>query len=71
LGSENQNLPGYVVLFKDGPLGGPANYASAFFSGAHQGTTLHVDGPPILDASPPKEFAASLRRGRIGAYLAV
>jgi hypothetical protein len=30
LGSENQDLPGYVVLFDAGPLGGAGNYSNGF-----------------------------------------
>ncbi len=42
MGSENQNLPGFVVLCPAGmPVGGAANWRSAFLPGAYQGT--HVD----------------------------
>ena len=61
LGSENQNLPGYVVLFKVAPLGGPPNWGSAFLPAAFQGTSLRTDGPPVLDAAPPAAFAAGQR----------
>ncbi len=30
LGTENQNLPGYVMLFDAGPLGGAGNYSNGF-----------------------------------------
>ncbi|MDQ3624274.1 MAG: DUF1501 domain-containing protein, partial [Verrucomicrobiota bacterium] len=38
LGSENQNLPGFVAL--GGGLGGAANWRSAFLPGAYQGTLV-------------------------------
>ena len=42
LGSENRNLPGYVVLCPDGqPTQGAQNWRSAFLPGAYQGT--HID----------------------------
>ena len=40
LGSENQDLPGYVVLFDAGPLGGAANYSNGFLPAAFQPTRL-------------------------------
>ena len=39
LGTENQNLPGFVSLGRAG-IGGPANYRSAFLPGALQGTPV-------------------------------
>ena len=42
LGSENQNLPGFIVLCPDGlPTQGNQNWRSAFLPGAYQGT--HID----------------------------
>jgi len=41
LGTENQNLPGFVVLCPRGfPLQGPRNWRSAFLPGIHQGTYI-------------------------------
>ena len=39
LGTENQNLPGFVSLGRAG-VGGPANYRSAFLPGAFQGAPV-------------------------------
>jgi len=42
LGSENKNLPGFIVLCPDGlPTQGNQNWRSAFLPGAYQGT--HID----------------------------
>jgi hypothetical protein len=42
LGSENQNLPGFVVLCPNGyPIQGTDNWRAAFLPGAYQGT--HID----------------------------
>ncbi|QDU62764.1 hypothetical protein Pan216_36340 [Planctomycetes bacterium Pan216] len=42
LGTENQNLPGFIVLCPNGyPIKGPSNWQSAFLPGTYQGT--HID----------------------------
>src|SRR4051812_36508666 len=61
LGSENQDLPGYVVLFDAGPLGGAANYTNGFLPAAFQPTRLRDKGTPVLDLLPPTEFADGQR----------
>ena len=61
LGSANQDLPGYVVLFDAGPLGGAANYSNAFLPAAFQPTRLRDKGTPVLDLLPPPEFADGQR----------
>jgi hypothetical protein len=61
LGSENQDLPGYVVLFDAGPLGGAGNYLNGFLPAAFQPTRLRDQGAPALDLLPPKEFADGQR----------
>ena len=56
LGTENQNLPAYVVL--DDPLGLPINGAwnwqSGFLPPIYQGTRLRSVGSPILDLDPDR-----------------
>ncbi len=61
LGTENQDLPGYVMLFEAGPLGGAANYSNGFLPAAFQPTRLRDTGTPVLDLLPPKEFADGQR----------
>ena len=61
LGTENQDLPGYVMLFEAGPLGGAANYSNGFLPAAFQPTRLRDTGTPVLDLLPPNEFAAGQR----------
>ncbi len=42
LGTENQNLPGFIVMCPGGyPIKGPQNWQSAFLPGVYQGT--HID----------------------------
>lgn len=55
LGSENQNLPGYVVMTELAlPQAGPANWTNGFLPAHFQGTRLRSNGSPILDLHPPK-----------------
>jgi hypothetical protein len=61
LGSLNQNLPGYIVLYDVGPFGGPNNWGSAFLPAGFQGTRFREEGEPVLNLTPPKELAASQR----------
>lgn len=64
LGSENQNLPAYVVL--DDPLGlpvnGTQNWQAGFLPPVYQGTRIRSVGSPILNLRPeyqqPSELAA-------------
>ena len=61
LGTLNQDLPGYVMLFEAGPLGGAANYSNGFLPAAFQPTRLRDKGTPVLDLLPPDEFASGQR----------
>ena len=61
LGTENQNLPGYVLLFEAGPLGGAGNYSNGYLPAAFQGTRLRSEGTPVLDLLPPADFADGQR----------
>jgi len=54
LGSENQNLPGYVVMTELAlPQGGAGNWSNGFLPAHYQGTRLRSQGSPILDLAPP------------------
>lgn len=61
LGSENEDLPGYVVLFDAGPLGGSANYHNGFLPPAYQPTRLRDHGATVLNLLPPERFQAGQR----------
>ena len=54
LGSENQNLPGFVVLLEGGVRSGPAVYGQGFLPAAYQGTSFRPGRNPILNLTPPK-----------------
>lgn len=54
LGSENQNLPGFVVMTElAAPQGGSSNWSNGFLPAYYQGTQLRSNGAPILDLNPP------------------
>jgi hypothetical protein len=55
LGSENENLPGYVVMLDNsgGPISGPKNWSSGYMPAAYQGVTLKADKTPIHDLALP------------------
>ncbi|XZE51513.1 DUF1501 domain-containing protein [Planctomycetaceae bacterium SH139] len=53
LGTENRNLPGYVVMTELAlPQGGPTNWSNGFLPPYYQGTRLRPEGSPILDLAP-------------------
>src|SRR5256885_961222 len=60
IGSESQDLPGFVVLESGprGPRGGAALWGSGFLPSAHQGVPFRSGGDPILDLSSPKGVTA-------------
>jgi Protein of unknown function (DUF1501) len=55
LGTENQNLPSFVVLPDPGGSikGGPPAYGAGFLPASHQGTLMRAGESPILDLRPP------------------
>ncbi len=64
LGSENQNLPGFVVLISSGvqPNGGQASFGSGFLPSVYQGVQCRSKGDPVLYVSDPPGVDRSLRR---------
>lgn len=61
LGSLNQNLPGYVLLYKVAGLGGSANWSNAFLPAAFQGTQFRHQGDPVLNLRPPQKYLPTQR----------
>ena len=62
LGTENHNLPGYVVLNNDWvPNGGLENFGSSFLPASHQATMMRAKGVPV-DNITPSDSAAIQRR---------
>jgi len=67
LGSENQNLPAFVVIYDahGGPFGGPANWSAGFMPAAYQGTVFRSSGVPIVDLKPPASVSPRQQRTRL------
>ena len=55
LGSENQDLPGYITINPSPNFGGAVNYGSAFLPAHYQGTRINDAGflPNLKAATPP------------------
>src|SRR5579864_1607153 len=64
LGTENQDLPAFVVLPDPGGgiKGGPPAYGAGFLPASYQGTVVRGGDSPILDLRPPAEMSASEQR---------
>ena len=62
LGTENQNLPAYVVLDdpKGLPINGISNWQSAYLPPVYQGTRFRTEGPPVLNLDSRPELSAPL-----------
>jgi hypothetical protein len=69
LGSESQNLPGFVVLQSGprGPRGGAVNWGSGFLPTTFQGVPLRGNGDPILNLKNPDGITATRQRQAIDA----
>jgi len=69
LGSENQNLPGYVVLISSGtqPNGGKNSFSSGFIPSVYQGVQCRSKGDPVLYVSDPSGMDRSMRRKTLDA----
>jgi hypothetical protein len=62
LGSESENLPGFVVMLDGGIKSGPSVYGSGFLPAAYQGTQLREGPAPILNLTPPRGMKANDQR---------
>lgn len=63
LGSESNDLPGFVVLSSAGGLsGGAALWSSGFLPTSYQGVPFRTKGDPILSVSNPPGIDAPLQR---------
>src|SRR5438132_8612443 len=61
IGSESQNLPGFVVLQSGprGPRGGAPNWGSGFLPTTYQGVPFRSGGEPILNLTSPPGITPS------------
>jgi len=61
LGSQNQKLPGFVLLFDVAGFGGAANWSSGFLPASFQGTRFREEGVPVLNLDPPAHLTGVQR----------
>jgi len=64
LGTENSDLPGFVVLISSGvqPNGGKNSFGSGFLPSVYQGVQCRSMGDPVLYASDPAGMGRPVRR---------
>jgi hypothetical protein len=62
LGTENQDLPAFVVMTDGAMKSGPPVYSSGFLPGVHQGTLLRKTGDPVLYLRNPNGVSADVQR---------
>src|SRR5215217_5652650 len=69
LGTENQNLPGFVVLTSGGrfPDAGKSVWGSGFLPSVYQGVQCRSEGDPVLFIKDPKGMDRDLRKASIEA----
>ena len=66
LGSETQDLPGYVVLISaKGTSGGASNYGCGFLPTIYNGVPFRGNGDPILYLSNPKGYDKQAQRASL------
>ena len=64
LGSENENLPGFVVMLDPtgGPISGAKNWSSGYMPASFQGTLLRSAGVPVLDLKRAEGMSDATQR---------
>jgi hypothetical protein len=69
IGSESDELPGFVVLQSGprGPRGGAVLWSSGMLPSTHQGVPLRNQGDPILNLSPPNSVSPQQQRQLVDA----
>jgi len=69
LGSENENLPGFVVLVSgnSAPSGGKSLWGSGFLPSKYQGVQFRSKGDPVLYMSNPEGISRDIRKDAISA----
>lgn len=66
LGSESENLPGFIVLTSaSGTSGGTSNFGSGFLSTSYAGIPFRSTGDPILYLSNPPGFDQQTQRASL------
>jgi hypothetical protein len=69
LGSENKNLPGFVVMLDPtgGPISGAKNWSSGYMPATFAGTIMKAKGPPLIDLKLPEGTTPEARQALLAA----
>ena len=64
LGSENENLPAFVVMRdrEDMVVNGPRNWGTGFMPAVYQGSALEIEGAPFPNLAPPEHVTSNQQR---------
>jgi hypothetical protein len=67
LGSENENLPAFVILTDRDrlPPGGPRNWGTGFMPASYQGTRFRNGPVPILNLETPRSISLERQRRKL------
>jgi hypothetical protein len=67
LGTDNQNLPGFVVMLdpSGGPISGAKNWSSGYMPATYQGATFKHEGAPVLNLARPDGTTRELQRDKL------
>lgn len=73
LGTDNKDLPGFVVLLSgfNNPDGGKSCYGSGFLPSKYQGVEFRSQGEPVLFVDNPEGITSDIRRDSIDAINAL
>ncbi len=69
MGSENENLPGFITLISGGlpPRVGSALWGAGFLPSVHQGVQCRSQGDPVLNLANPRGVTPGARRAALDA----
>lgn len=65
LGTENQNLPAYVVMSDGAMKSGPGVYSAGFLPAVYQGTVFRSGQYPVLNLATPKGITEKAQRNSL------
>ena len=65
LGTDNQNLPAFVVFSDEKVWSGAVNWSNGYLPAVNQGTLLNSVGEPIVDLQPPKGVTLEQQKDNI------
>jgi hypothetical protein len=67
LGTENQNLPSFVVIpdSASNPVNGPRNWGAGFMPAVYQGTRFNIGDEPIANLSIPEGISIERQRAKL------